>query len=92
MEKFRKNSFKKYGLCLSHYLSAPPLIWDVMLNITKLEFELILDTDMYLCFEKDMRGRASYISNGYSQPNNKYLKPYDPQQESQHIVYLDENN
>ena len=27
-----------------------------MLNITKVELELILDTDMYLFFEKGMRG------------------------------------
>ena len=92
MEKFRKNSFKKYGLCPSHYLSAPPLSWDVIFNITKLEFELILDADTDLFFEKDMREAVSYISNRYSQPNNKHLKPYDPKQESKHIIYLDANN
>ena len=34
----------------------------------------------------------SYISNRYSKPNNKYLKSYDPKQESKHIIYLDANN
>ena len=29
-EKFRNNSFKNYGLCPSHYLSAPALSWDAM--------------------------------------------------------------
>ena len=56
-EKFRNNSLKNYGLCPSHYLSAPGLSWDVMLKIT-----------------------------------NKYLKSYDPKQESKHIIYLDANN
>ena len=32
---------------------------------------------MYLFFEKDVRGGVCYISKRYSQANNKYLKPYD---------------
>ena len=39
-----------------------------------------------------MRGGVSYISNRYSQANNKYLKHYDPKQESKHIIYLDTQN
>ena len=42
-EKFRSNSLKNYGLCPSHYLSAPSLSWDAMLKMTKIELELILD-------------------------------------------------
>ena len=40
-EKFRNDSLKNYGLCLSYYLSAPALSWDAMLNMTKAELELI---------------------------------------------------
>ena len=43
-------------------------------------------------FEKGMRGGVSYISKSYSKANNKYLKSYDPKQESKHIIYLDANN
>ena len=32
-EKFRNNSLKNYGLCPSHYLSAPGLSWDGILNL-----------------------------------------------------------
>ena len=39
-----------------------------------------------------MRCGVSYISNRYSKFNNKYLKLYDPKQESKHIIYLDANN
>ena len=39
-----------------------------------------------------MRGGVSYISNRYSKANNKYLKSFDPKQESKHIIYLDANN
>ena len=50
-EKFRINSLKIYGLCPSHYLSAPALNWDAMLNLTKAEFELIPDTDINIFFK-----------------------------------------
>ena len=72
-------------------MSAQALSWDVMLNITKVEFELISDAVMYLFFEKGMGSGVFYISRRYSQVNNKYLNSYDLKQESKHI-YLDLNN
>ena len=91
-EKFRNNSLMNCGLCPSHYLSAPALSWDVMLNMTKVELKLILDPDMYIFFEKGTRGRVSHISNRYSNANNKYLKSFDQKQESKHIKYFDVNH
>ena len=58
----------------------------------KIELELIPDPDMYIFFEKGTRGGISYISNKYNKANNKYLKSYDPKEESKHIIYLDANN
>ena len=55
-EKFRNNSLKKYGLCSSHYFSAPGLSWDAMLKITKIKLELISDPNMFIFFEKGTRG------------------------------------
>ena len=85
-EKFRNNNLKYYGLCPSHYLSAPALSWNAIPNMTKVEVEFIPDPDMYIFFEKGTRGGVSYISNRYSKVNNKYLKSYDPKQESKHII------
>ena len=70
-----------------------------MLNMTKIKLELISDTDI-LFFEKEkvqilqkgVRGGVSDIYNRHSKANNKYLKSYDPKQESKHIIYLDANN
>ena len=62
-EKFRNNSLKNYGLCLSHYLSAPCLSWDAMLKMTKIKLELIPDPDMYIFFKKGIRGGISYTPN-----------------------------
>ena len=71
-EKFRKSSLKNYGLCLSNYLSTP------VLNMTKAKPELFPESDMFLFFEKGVKGRISYISNRYSKAKNKYLKSCDP--------------
>ena len=40
-KKLKNNSLKNHGLCASHYLKAPSLCWRVMLNMTKVELELI---------------------------------------------------
>ena len=75
-EKFRNNSIKTYCICQSHYLSAPALSSDAMLNMTKIKLELISDPHI----------GVSYISNRYSKTNNKYLKSYD-QSKNQSILY-----
>ena len=61
-KNFKNSSLKNYRLCLSHYLSASALSWDAILNITKVELELISDADMYSFFKKGMRGAVSYVS------------------------------
>ena len=53
-EKFRNNSLKNYGSSPNHYLAAAALSCDAMLEMTKVKVELILDTDIYLLFEKGM--------------------------------------
>ena len=63
-----------------------------MFNMAKIHLELISDSDMYLFFEKGMRGRLYNISKRYSKANSKYLKPYDRKQESKHIIQFDANN
>ena len=73
-------------------MSAPGLGWDAMLKTTKIKLEPIPDPDMYIFFEKGARGRVSYISNRHTKTKNKYLKSYDPKQESTHIIYLDANS
>ena len=92
MFKICFNSLKNYGLCPSHYLNAPALSRDAMLNMKKIKLELISDPDMYIFFEKGMGGRVSYISNRYSKADNKCLKSYGPKQESKLIIYFDANN
>ena len=70
-------------------MSGPSLSWDGKFKLAKIELELISDRDMFIFFEKGIKGGISYISNRYSKANNKYLKSYDPKQESKNIIYLD---
>ena len=80
---------KKLKVMCYAQVIAPDLSWDAILNTKKVEVELIWNANMYLFFEKGMRGGVSYIFKRYSKGNNKYLKSYDPKQESKHIIYLD---
>ena len=86
-KKFRNKSLKNYGLCLSHYLNTPGLIWDAILKMAKIKLELIPDPGMYIFFDKGTKGGISYISNRYSKANNKYLKSYDRKQEPKHYIF-----
>ena len=51
----------------------------------KVDLELISDKRLYLIFQRRTRGKNCYISKRLSTPNNKYLKSFDPEQESEHI-------
>ena len=71
-KNLRNRYLENYGLCPGHYLSTPALNWDPMLSMTKVEVNLISVVDMYLFFEKGMRGNVSYISKKYCKANNIY--------------------
>ena len=73
-------------------MSTTGLSWDATFKMTKIKLELIPDPDMFIFFEKGIRGEISYIYNKYSKAINKYLKSYDPKEESKYIIYLDVNN
>ena len=42
-ENFRNRCLESYGLCPSHYLSAPALSWGAMFIMTNVEVDLISD-------------------------------------------------
>ena len=54
-EKCIDTWLKFYNLDSFHYFSSPGLSWDVMLKMTGVKLEKILDTDMYLFIEKELR-------------------------------------
>ena len=58
-----------------------------MLNMTKVELELVSGPDMYLFFEKDVRGGISYIFKQHGKSSNKYLKSYDSKKNQNILLY-----
>ena len=91
-ENFRKTCLQYYKLDPCHYFTSPGLSWDAMLKMTDIKLELITDIDMFQFIETGLRGGVSYIANRYGKANNKYMKNYDQNSPSKHIMYLDANN
>ncbi len=82
-----------YKLDPANYLSAPGLAWDAMLLLTQVELDLITDLDMLQMVERMKRGGLCVVgSKRYVQANNKYLDNYNPEQESNYLMYWDANN
>ena len=91
-ENFRKTCLKHYNLDPAHYYTSPVLAWDACLKETGQHLELLHDYDKLMMFERGIRGGISHISKRYAEANNKYMKDYNPDEESTYIQYLDANN
>ena len=61
-KEFRKNCSGNYGLCLIHYLSAPALSKGAIVNMKKVEPELLSYADVYVFSKESTRSGFSYIS------------------------------
>ena len=86
-ENFRKVCKKNYNLDPAWYYTSPGLAWDAMLKITKVELELLWDSEMYLMIEDAIRGGISTVSKRYAKANNPYMrKKYNPEEET---IYMD---
>ena len=94
--------FENFGsICMNHYVlvpawyfSAPGLAWDATLKITKVQLELLSESDMLLMIESGMRGGIATISHRHVKANNKYLgtTEFNPAEETKFISYLDAND
>ena len=58
LKQFKNSSLQNYGLCPGHYCK--------ILHMTKFELEFTGDLDIYLSFEKAVKGRVFDISSRYS--------------------------
>ena len=59
-----------------------------MLKMTGVKLELISDMQKYLFVDQGLRRGISYICEA----TNKYMKHYDPTEESKFKMYLDANS
>ena len=66
---------------------------DSCLKVDKDQAELLTDPDMFLMFEKGIRGGITQAVHRYAKVNNKYMGDlYNPEEESSYLQYLDVNN
>lgn len=92
-ESFRKTAHRNYGLDPANgYLTLPNFAWDAMLYMTNVKLEQLYDPNMYMFFERGIRGGISTITHRYAKANNKYMEDFNPSEESFYIMYLDANN
>lgn len=82
-ENFRSNCLSEYQLDPAHYITTPSLAWDAALKFTKVQLELLTNSDMYEFFENSIRGGVS------CRGEYKHIE-VDP--EFNDIRYLDVNN
>ena len=56
---FRKVIYNNYGIDMCYHYTTPGLTWDCAFKKTKQKIELLQDVDMFLMFEKMIRGGFS---------------------------------
>ena len=64
----------------------------IFLKKTEVELELLTNIDMLSMVDKGIRGRICKAIHRYTKANNKYVKSYDKNIESSHLMYLHANN
>ena len=92
-ENFSNICMNHYGLDSAWYFSATGLAWDAALKITKVQLELLNDSDMLLMIESGIRGGIATILHRHANAKNEYMETeFDPTNVSKFISYLDANN
>ncbi len=79
-----------------YYISFPSMAFDGAVKKST-EFcgqpiNFVTDLDMYMMFERGIRGGVSQISHIYAKTNNPYLEGYDASEPISYIMYVDANN
>ena len=70
-EQFRTRCLREYKLDPAYYCTASGLALDACLKYTNVKIELITDENMYLVFEKGIRGGISQVIQRHAIANNK---------------------
>ena len=92
-EAFRKVCLKNYGLDPAHFYTAPGLAWKACLKKTRIRLELLLDPNMLLMFEREIRGGTTQSVNRWAKANNPYMgSEFVPDKPTRYLQYLDANN
>ena len=95
-EEFRRQTQSNIDIDPLHYISLPSMAFDGAVKTAKethkSPINLVTDPDMYMMFERGIRGGVSQISHRYAKANNPHLEDYNPNEPNSYIMYLDANN
>ena len=92
-ESFRKVCLENYELHPSHFYTAPGLAWKACLKKTEIKLGLLMDPDMLLTFEREIRGRITQSVHRWAAVNNPYMgSEYDSSKPTKYLQYLDANS
>ena len=98
LENLRNMCRKIHELDPALFLSAPRLAWQAALKKTRIKLQLLTDIYIYiyiymlLMVEKGIRGGICHAIHRYAKANNNYMRNYDKNKESLHLLYLNINN
>ena len=92
-ENFRDFFMKNHEIDPAHCYSTPGLTWQCGFKMTKVELDIIKDSNMLMLMEQGIRGGFSgVLGKRIVKANNKYLPDFDPTKPSNYLLYLDANN
>ena len=104
-QKFSDFAYKTYNLDPRHSYTLPGFSWQSMLKMTKIELELISDSNMYLFLMDTIRGGICVVNKKFVKADNIYKrKVHDESSDkkvnkklktndsNKFILYLDANN
>ena len=104
-QKFSNFAYETYELDPIHSYTLPSFLWQAMLKMTKIELELISDSDIYLFLMDSIRGGITVCNKKFLHVNNKYtkkvhdecsdkkvMKKIKTNDLNNFIMYLDANN
>ena len=78
---FTEIYLKIYNLDTIKTISVPGFAFQSGLKKTQVKLELLIDIDMLLMIEKDIREGIYHAIHQYLKTNNKYMKDYDKNKE-----------
>ena len=91
-KNFRDKHIEIDKLDPAYFLTTPGLSWWTCLKKTGVKLELLTDENMFLMYEKGIRGVMCHVTCKYVEANNKYMKNYDKNKELTFLMYVDANN
>ena len=104
-QKFSDFAYKTYNLNARHSYTLPGYSWQSMLKMTKIELELISDSDMYLFLMDTIRGGITVCNKKFVKSDNIYTRKVHNESSNKKVskklktnylnkflMYLDANN